>query len=78
MFIHCFGAYFGLAVARVMHNPDVDKSPRHGSMYHSDLFSMVGRSHNEYNKSEEKSRTGHCIICSFIKLLAIIYVQQYK
>lgn len=42
MFIHMFGAYFGLAVARVLYNPDVEESSKEGSVYHSDLFAMVG------------------------------------
>lgn len=42
MFIHMFGAYFGLAVARVLHNPEVEESEKEGSVYHSDLFAMIG------------------------------------
>ncbi|XP_061193110.1 ammonium transporter Rh type A-like [Saccostrea echinata] len=42
MFIHAFGAYFGLAVARVLYNEDVEKSTKEGATYHSDLFSMIG------------------------------------
>uniref|UniRef100_A0A2C9JEJ5 Ammonium transporter AmtB-like domain-containing protein n=2 Tax=Biomphalaria glabrata TaxID=6526 RepID=A0A2C9JEJ5_BIOGL len=42
MFIHTFGAYFGLAVARVLYTPDVEKSNKEGSVYHSDIFAMIG------------------------------------
>jgi ammonium transporter Rh len=42
MFIHAFGAYFGLAVARVLYSEDVEKSSKEGTVYHSDLFSMIG------------------------------------
>ncbi|CAI9543511.1 unnamed protein product [Staurois parvus] len=43
MTIHTFGAYFGLVVSRVLYRPHLDKSRhREGSMYHSDLFAMIG------------------------------------
>ena len=42
IFVHLFGAYFGLTVARVLYNPDHDNSSKLGSSYTSDLFSMVG------------------------------------
>mmetsp|Transcript_100573 Transcript_100573/g.288172 ORF Transcript_100573/g.288172 Transcript_100573/m.288172 type:complete len:482 (-) Transcript_100573:282-1727(-) len=42
MFIHTFGAYFGLAVSWVM-SPKTSKDHKeNGSVYHSDMFSMVG------------------------------------
>lgn len=40
--IHTFGAYFGLALSRVLHNKDAHGSPKEGSNYHSDLFAMIG------------------------------------
>lgn len=42
IFVHLFGAYFGLAVVRVLHNPEHATSSKEGSSYNSDLFSMVG------------------------------------
>ncbi|KAK6173780.1 hypothetical protein SNE40_017180 [Patella caerulea] len=42
IFVHAFGAFFGLAMARVLYNEDVEKSTKEGSVYHSDIFSMVG------------------------------------
>ncbi|KAM4602317.1 ammonium transporter Rh type B [Discoglossus pictus] len=43
MTIHTFGAYFGLIVSRVLYRPHLDKSrEREGSVYHSDLFAMIG------------------------------------
>eukprot|EP00092_Neocalanus_flemingeri_P040887 GFUD01044510.1.p1 GENE.GFUD01044510.1~~GFUD01044510.1.p1 ORF type:complete len:551 (-),score=154.70 GFUD01044510.1:165-1817(-) len=42
IFVHMFGAYFGLAVVRVLYNPEHAKSDKEGSSYSSDLFSMVG------------------------------------
>ncbi|RXM95257.1 Ammonium transporter Rh type B [Acipenser ruthenus] len=41
MVIHTFGAYYGLAIARVLHRPSLDKS-KQGSVYHSDVFAMIG------------------------------------
>lgn len=43
MTIHTFGAYFGLVLSRVLHRPRLEKSKhRQGSVYHSDLFAMIG------------------------------------
>ncbi|XP_072217820.1 ammonium transporter Rh type A [Leuresthes tenuis] len=43
MIIHAFGAYFGLAVARVLYRPSLrDGHENDGSVYHSDLFAMIG------------------------------------
>uniref|UniRef100_H3CEY0 Ammonium transporter Rh type A n=1 Tax=Tetraodon nigroviridis TaxID=99883 RepID=H3CEY0_TETNG len=43
MIIHAFGAYFGLAVARVLYRPGLKKGhEKEGSVYHSDLFAMIG------------------------------------
>ncbi|CAD5113067.1 DgyrCDS2262 [Dimorphilus gyrociliatus] len=42
--VHIFGAYFGLAVARTAFNPNTTKAAEEkaSSMYHSDLFAMIG------------------------------------
>ncbi|XP_078483673.1 rh type B glycoprotein [Ciona intestinalis] len=42
MFIHAFGAYFGLAVARVLYKKSQTLSKNEGSEYHSDIFAMIG------------------------------------
>ncbi|XP_006025736.1 ammonium transporter Rh type A [Alligator sinensis] len=43
MTIHAFGAYFGLAVARVLYRPGLKKGHENeGSSYHSDMFAMIG------------------------------------
>ncbi|GAB1603227.1 ammonium transporter Rh type B-like [Argonauta hians] len=42
MFVHAFGAYFGLAVSRVLYNPEVEESKKEGANYHSDIFAMIG------------------------------------
>ncbi|XP_077647464.1 ammonium transporter Rh type B isoform X1 [Urocitellus parryii] len=43
MTIHTFGAYFGLFLSRVLYRRQLEKSKhRQGSIYHSDLFAMIG------------------------------------
>ncbi|KAJ8391509.1 hypothetical protein AAFF_G00088310 [Aldrovandia affinis] len=43
MIIHAYGAYFGLAVARVLYRPGLrDGHENDGSVYHSDMFAMIG------------------------------------
>jgi len=42
IFVHMFGAYFGLAVSRMLHNPNTPESNKAGASYISDLFSMIG------------------------------------
>jgi len=42
IFVHIFGAYFGLTVARVLARPELSNSKQEGSSYNSDLFSMIG------------------------------------
>ncbi|CAM9811416.1 unnamed protein product [Lampetra fluviatilis] len=43
MTIHTFGAYFGLAVSRVLYRPGLKNGhPKNGSVYHSDVFAMIG------------------------------------
>jgi ammonium transporter Rh len=42
MFVHVFGAYFGLALARVIYDKNVEDNDKNGEVYHSDLFAMIG------------------------------------
>uniref|UniRef100_A0A8C9SYF1 Ammonium transporter Rh type A n=1 Tax=Scleropages formosus TaxID=113540 RepID=A0A8C9SYF1_SCLFO len=43
MTIHAFGAYFGLAVARMLYRPGLKNGHENdGSVYHSDMFAMIG------------------------------------
>lgn len=44
MYVHAFGAYFGLAVSRVLFRKHVhDAEHVETSVYHSDLFAMIGK-----------------------------------
>ncbi|XP_059087047.1 ammonium transporter Rh type B-B-like [Tigriopus californicus] len=42
IFVHTFGAYFGLAVSRMLYSKHAVQNNKQGSAYTSDLFSMVG------------------------------------
>lgn len=44
MVVHVFGAYFGLMVSRIIYKKDVEEAEEknEGSVYHSDLFAMIG------------------------------------
>ena len=41
IFVHLFGAYFGLTVSRVLYQKAQNSSDKEGSSYTSDMFSMV-------------------------------------
>ena len=40
--IHAFGAYFGLGVSMFHWRKALKDHPKEGSVYHSDLFAMIG------------------------------------
>lgn len=40
--VHLFGAIFGIVVARIVYKPPHTHSEHQGSIYHSDIFSVVG------------------------------------
>ncbi|GFV54683.1 ammonium transporter Rh type B [Trichonephila clavipes] len=42
IFLHTFGAYFGLAVAYMLRSKEAMGSSKEGSNYHSDIFAMIG------------------------------------
>jgi len=42
MLVHMFGAYFGLAVARVIFQEKHNDNDDEGAVYHSDVFAMIG------------------------------------
>uniref|UniRef100_A0A1I7VDU9 Ammonium_transp domain-containing protein n=1 Tax=Loa loa TaxID=7209 RepID=A0A1I7VDU9_LOALO len=42
MVIHCFGAYFGLAVAKVINKKEMISHQHEGSSYNSNIFAMIG------------------------------------
>ena len=43
MYVHVFGAYFGLAAARVLYSEESEDNGKEGPVYHSDLFSIIGQ-----------------------------------
>ena len=45
IFVHLFGAYFGLALSRVIYDGNSVSSDKAGSNRLSDLFSMVSKSY---------------------------------
>ncbi|RNA27197.1 ammonium transporter Rh type B-like [Brachionus plicatilis] len=42
IYVHVFGAYFGLAVSKVLQGTREIESTKESSHYHSDLFAMIG------------------------------------
>lgn len=43
MVIHAFGGYYGLGISWVLYRPNLHQSKRlNGSVYHSDVFAMIG------------------------------------
>ena len=43
IFIHTFGAYFGLAISMIIRNKDFNRSEHlEGSNYNSDIFACIG------------------------------------
>ena len=79
MTIHTFGAYFGLMVTRVLYRPNLDKSKhKNCSVYHSDLFAMIGNLHAELQISVNSFPNGlNCVIC-FLKLNPSNYTLRKK
>lgn len=44
MVIHTFGGYYGLSVSWMLYRPNLHQSSRlQGSVYHSDVFAMIGK-----------------------------------
>lgn len=43
IYVHVFGAYFGLAVAKSLQERKQIESEKESSVYNSDLFSMIGK-----------------------------------
>lgn len=41
IYVHIFGAYFGLAVAKTLHHHKIENE-KESSSYNSDLFAMIG------------------------------------
>lgn len=70
MIIHAYGAYFGLAVARVLYRPGLRNGhEKDGSVYHSDLFAMIGKDQDQdlgqghsWWLAPPDGRGGHCCV----------------
>ena len=58
MLIHTFGAYFGLAVSFMLYNKRAEGHASNSSVYHSDLFSMIGGWMGEGRGGEGEGREG--------------------
>lgn len=59
MVIHAFGGYYGLAISWVLYRPNLHLSKRlNGSVYHSDVFAMIG----EWHGSSGISHTLHSLL----------------
>ena len=43
MIVHAFGAYFGMAVSRVLYNEQQEKSTKLAGGYKSDIFALIGK-----------------------------------
>lgn len=44
MVIHAFGGYYGLTISWMLYRPNLNQSKRlNGSVYHSDVFAMIGK-----------------------------------
>lgn len=43
MFIHAFGAYFGLGVAWILQRDANENNEKEGATYNSDLSAMIGK-----------------------------------
>lgn len=44
MVVHAFGAYFGLAVAKIINKKEMVGHQHEGASYNSDLFALIGTS----------------------------------
>ena len=73
MYVHAFGAYFGLTVAKVLHHRDLENE-NEGSNYNSDLFSMIGNLYLNINWSIELL---HFILRYFI-FMGILGINVYR
>lgn len=50
MVIHTFGGYYGLSISWMLYRPNLDQSSRlQGSVYHSDVFAMIGENEFQLN-----------------------------
>ena len=61
MIIHTFGAYFGLACSFVLYRKKATDHSRNSSVYHSDIFAMIGKFN--INKIYSSSDFNYCMYC---------------
>lgn len=50
MYVHAFGAFFGLAVSKILHHKDIE-TRKESSYYFSDVFAMLGKLLNSKKRS---------------------------
>ncbi|KAH7945630.1 hypothetical protein HPB49_013423 [Dermacentor silvarum] len=65
IFLHMFGAYFGLAVSFVLNKKEHCDHRKEGSVYHSDIFAMIGEA-----QLKMKNRTHRAVLNTFLALVA--------
>lgn len=59
MVIHTFGGYYGLSISWMLYRPNLEQSSNlQGSVYHSDVFAMIGGCELFHNSSHFSRRTG--------------------
>lgn len=58
MYVHVFGAYFGLAVARVLYSEETEENSKEGAVYHSDIFAMIGETRMKAGITENQGGGG--------------------
>ena len=75
MLIHTFGAYFGIAASLVLFHQKARDHSRNSSVYHSDLFSMIGE---ERECVCNFTRLHENLFCAIIILMRILILQSVE
>ncbi len=66
MIIHTFGAYFGLACSIPLFRKKAKDHQRNSSVYHSDLFAMIGVCRERIHVSPQSSLLSHSLTHSLL------------